>query len=319
MPSAGLVLAQPTDSKVLAEQLFGQGRDLAKTNKWAEACSKFEASLRYDAAIGTRLNLATCYEKIGKLASAWALFRDTAALALRAGDAARSEYALKQAAALLPRLPKLTVTGPATPPPGFAVTRDGLGLDLATLGTALYVDPGPHVVTASAPGFEQLKTTLTVGEAASESVVIRELTASKTPVADPKLQRGEEWENPVGRSERGRTQMLVGIGLAGGGAVLTGAGLIFGVHARSTYNDARALCGAELICANDASFEQGKDLVDRARTQATFSTVLVITGVAAAAAGAVAWVTATKRERAEATVMPIVTDGDLGVAIVGRF
>jgi hypothetical protein len=33
----------------------------------------------------------------------------------------------------------------------------------------------------------------------------------------------------------------------------------------------------------------------------------------------VAWVTAIKREHADAAVMPIVTDRDLGVAIVGRF
>jgi hypothetical protein len=317
--SASLAVAQPSDIKTLAEQLFAQGRELARANKWAEACPKFEASLRYNAGIGTRLNLATCYEKIGKLASAWALFRDTAALALRAGDAVRHDYALEQAAALLPRLPKLTIAGPRTPPPGFAVTRDGLALDLATLGTALYVDPGSHVVTASAPGFEQFNATLTVGEAESESVVIREPTPSRRPVADPKLQRGEERGNPAGRSELRRTQRLVGISLAGGGAVLTGAGLLFGVRARASYNDARTLCGAELICPNDASFEQGKDLVSRARTQATFSTALVITGIAAAVAGAVVWGTAIQREHAEAAVMPVVTDRDVGFAIMGRF
>jgi tetratricopeptide (TPR) repeat protein len=312
-------IAQPADSTALAQQLYDQGRELAKSDQWAEACPKFEASLRHDAALGTRLNLATCYERIGKLASAWALFRDTAALALEAGDAVRHDYALEQAAALLPRLPKLTIAGPRTPPPGFAVTRDGLAIDLATLGTALYIDPGLHEVTASAPGFEQFNATLTVGEAESASVVIREPTPSRTPVADPKLQWRKERERAVGGADPGRTRKLVGIGLAGGGAVLTGAGLLFGVLARANNNDARTLCGAELICPNDAAFEQAKDLVGRARTQATFSTALVITGIAAAVANAVVWGTAIKRERAEAVVMPVVTDRDVGFAIVGGF
>lgn len=182
VPNAGLVLAQSTGSKALAEQLFEQGRELAKTNKWAEACSKFEASLRYDVALGTRLNLATCYEKTGKLASAWAMFRDSAALASRADDAARRDYALQQAMALVPRLPELTIAGPTSPPAGFAVTRDGLALDLATLGIALYVDPGSHVVTASAPGFEPFRTAIAVGEAESGSVVIPEPTPVRTAV-----------------------------------------------------------------------------------------------------------------------------------------
>src|SRR5258705_4587415 len=99
--SAALANAQPVGNKVLARQLFEQGRSLAKVNKWAEACPKFEASLRYDATLGTRLNLATCYEKLGKLASAWGLFRDSADLASQASDTARRDYALQQIAALL--------------------------------------------------------------------------------------------------------------------------------------------------------------------------------------------------------------------------
>lgn len=321
---AAPVIAQQADSKLLAEQLFEQGRQLAKANKWVEACPKFEASLRYDATLGTRLNLATCYEKIGRLASAWGLFRDSAELALRAGDTARSDYALKQAAALLPRLPKLTIAGPPMPPPGFAVTRDGIALDLAALGSELYVDPGPHEVTASAPGFEQFKATITVNEANSGSIVIPELARSKTPNVDPQPQaqpqpRTAQPARLVDGPAPGRTRKIIGIGVTGGGAILTGVGLLLGARANATYNDAKTLCGAKLICENDADFEKGKDLIERSRTQATLSTVLVATGLAAVAAGVVVWVTAPRRERVETTVVPVVTDRDLGVAVMGRF
>jgi uncharacterized protein HemY len=74
---AGRAQAQSADSSALAEQLFNQARDLVKANKWAEACPKFEASLRYDPVLGTRLNLANCYEHVGKLASAWGLYRES--------------------------------------------------------------------------------------------------------------------------------------------------------------------------------------------------------------------------------------------------
>src|SRR6187549_3107203 len=99
---AGRVHAQ---SGAVAEQLFNEARELAKSNRWAEACPKFEASLRYDAALGTRLNLATCYENVGKLASAWGLYRDSVDFATKTSNTKRADYARKQAAALEPRLP----------------------------------------------------------------------------------------------------------------------------------------------------------------------------------------------------------------------
>jgi hypothetical protein len=321
--------AQPTDNKVLAEQLFEQARALAKADQWAEACPKFEASLRYDATLGTRLNLATCYEKVGKLASAWAQFREAAERARLASDTARRDYANKQAAALLPRLPKLTIAGPATPPEGFAVTRDGVVLELAALGSALYVDPGFHEVAASAPGFEPFKAAVRIEEAQAKSVVIRELVAIKRPAtpepppeAPAVAAEDEDDERPSTPADPARTRRWIGLGVGGGGVLLAGIGLVVGAAARSTYHDAKSLCGPELVCDDEAELARGRDLISRARTRATLSTVFVVTGAAAAVAGAVVWFTAPRRERRERRVtgvVPVVTDRDVGVAVVGRF
>jgi tetratricopeptide (TPR) repeat protein len=315
--------AQPAENKVLAEQLFAQARALVKAGNWAEACPKFEASLRYDATLGTRLNLATCLERIGKLASAWGLFRDSAELASVAGDIARRDYALEHADDLLPRLPKLTIAGPGVPPPGFTITRDGVALDLAALGTALYVDPGPHEVTASAPGFEPFKTTVSVGEAGAESVVLPELVPARTPQGDPRSSSSLRIESPERLTDNGSetngSRKLIGLGVAGAGTALAGVGFFLGLRASSAFDDARTLCGAELICDNAADFARGEALIDRARTRATLSTVLVITGLAAVTAGAVVWITAPRRKHVEAAIVPVVTDRDLGLAVTRRF
>src|SRR5215471_5318240 len=126
---AGRAHAQSGNDSSIAEQLFNQGRELAKANHWGEACPKFEASLHYDPALGTRLNLATCYEHVDKLASAWGLYRESSELASQAGDVKRRDYAQKQAAALEPRLPRLAIAPPARPPAGFVVKRDGMAID----------------------------------------------------------------------------------------------------------------------------------------------------------------------------------------------
>src|SRR6185312_7749645 len=81
LASAAPVAAQtPTQDQVIAEQLFEQGRTLVTANNWPAACPKFEESLKLDPTLGTKLNLATCYEHIGKIASAWSLYREAAEL-----------------------------------------------------------------------------------------------------------------------------------------------------------------------------------------------------------------------------------------------
>jgi tetratricopeptide (TPR) repeat protein len=227
--------AQSVDTKALAEQLFNQARDLAKAGQWAEACPKFEASLRYDPVLGTKLNLATCYEHVGKLASAWGLYRDAIELARKAGDAKRAEYAQKQASAIEPRLPTLRITIAESPPPGLVVQRDGIALDAAAFGAALYVDPGAHEVIASAPGFTSFKQSLTLVEGKAETLAIPALSKERAPERKPEAPQSaaktrlEATQAPPPPPSRTRT--YVGLGLAAAGLAAAGTGLVFGWQA----------------------------------------------------------------------------------------
>lgn len=319
---ATTVASAQTDNKALAEQLFNQGRELAAKGDWAAACPKFEASLRYDAALGTKLNLANCYEKVGKLASAWGLYRDAAELAAKAGDTKRKDYALGQAGALEKRLPKLTITVGANAPAGLTVTRDGVAVDPAAYGSALYVDPGEHVVVASAPGFESFTSNVTSKEGALGGVVIPPLVAK--PEAKPEDIMKPEGESPptdVVETNPGRTRKIIGISVAAGGVVIAGVGLVFGLKASGKFDDAKALCGADLECDSDPDYAEGKQLISDARSQATLSTVLVAVGGAAVVTGVVVWLTAPKGKAAEtsAHLTPVVTDRGAALVLGGRF
>jgi len=308
------------NSSALAEQLFNQARDFAKANQWAEACPKFEASLRYDPVLGTRLNLATCYEHIGKLASAWGLYRESLELARKAGDMKRADYAQKQATALESRLPKLAISAPSNPPAGFIVKRDDTTVDAGALGVALYVDPGTHKVTASAPGFEAFTVTVTLVEGKTETLAIPALAAKPVtaPVADSTSAAQRADTEPAAPRSKTRTYAAIGVGAAG--VVAVGVGLVFGAKASSTYNDAKARCGADLVCSNPADLDKAQDLMRDARSRATLSTVLVVGGGAAIAAGAVLFLTAPRaRERATARIMPVTHDGGAGLALTGTF
>src|SRR5208283_1046759 len=62
--------------KVASQALFEDARKLLVEGKYAEACPKFADSQRLDPSPSTLLNLANCWERSGKAATAWATYRE---------------------------------------------------------------------------------------------------------------------------------------------------------------------------------------------------------------------------------------------------
>ena len=85
LAAARPALAQGEGERAAAAQaLFDEAMRLMKADQNAAACPKLEESQRLDPGMGTEFRLAECYEKVGKLASAWAKFvsvADSAAVA----------------------------------------------------------------------------------------------------------------------------------------------------------------------------------------------------------------------------------------------
>src|SRR5262249_18357787 len=67
--------ASAEDPRAAAQAAFVEGRRLADAGDFAAAATRFEESDRLDPALGTTLNLAACYERAGRLASAARAFR----------------------------------------------------------------------------------------------------------------------------------------------------------------------------------------------------------------------------------------------------
>ncbi len=156
---AGVAHADPA----VAEAEYKRAKELVSQGKYVEACPLFEASYKEEPLLGAQINMADCHEHVGKTATAWAEFDEVAEKARRANDPTREAFAREHAAALLPKLAHLTLKKPASLLPGLTVTREGTDVT-ALLGTPLPVDPGPHSITESAPGYTPWSQTVTVAD-----------------------------------------------------------------------------------------------------------------------------------------------------------
>jgi hypothetical protein len=281
--------AQPSDSVAAAEQLFEQAKTMMDSGDFVGACPRFEASLKLDPALGTLLNLATCYEKQGKLASAWGHYREVVALATKAGDTARIDIAKEHAKALEPRLPKLTIHAPKPEIAGLVVTRDDQPVEAAALGVAFYVDPGDHVIAASAIDHKTYSTHITINEAEVQEVSLPQLQAA--PHAKPAA--GSVTTIIQQQSDPGSSQRIFGLTLGGAGIAALVTGIGFGFAARASYNSAfdDGLCHKDSYQCSAI----GQDRIDTAHTRALVANVTGGVGLALIAGGAALYFTAPKQ------------------------
>jgi tetratricopeptide (TPR) repeat protein len=259
------LVSAPARADVTAEQraaaqvLFDDARQLMTDKRYAEAGAKLEESLRLDPALGTLLNLAECQSQLGKTASAWANFQDGAFQAKSRGDTKREALARAKAAALEPRLSTLKVNAA----PGAEIRRDGALIAASALTSALPVDPGEHVISASAPGKKVWQTRVVVKDGADRVVL-------DVPALEP-----DPAAAAAGARRIGGTVLLV----AGAGGLVTSA--VFTGLAKSKYNDSLANgCNA-----NNGCNQVGFDLRNEARARGNVATAALIAGGVVAAGG----------------------------------
>lgn len=147
------VEARAGEGEKQAQALFVEGMKLMAKKQFAEACSKLAKSQELDPGMGTQFRLAECYEKLGRLASAFDQYALVADAAKAAGKPDREALAKRRATALEPKVAKLTISiAPSVAAlGGVEVLRDGVPVDRKLWGTAISVDPGDHIVTVRAP------------------------------------------------------------------------------------------------------------------------------------------------------------------------
>ncbi len=285
--------AQAGGNRVAAEALFNEGRSLMAKGKFKDACPKFEASQQLDPGLGTQLNLAECYEKLGKTASAWAEYKEAIPLARASGSKVRQDLATGRAEALESRLSTMTIRAMGVEDSAaLDIRRDGVRVLPAELNSAIPIDPGTHTVEASAPGKKKWSSTFEVGDAAKLAVEVPTLDSdSNAPAVEKPSAAPPPVEAPpdAGTSAHsGSGQRTVAVVIGAVGVVGLGLGTVFGLQAKSNWNDSKSHCTAFPYGCD----KEGTDLHSSANSKAAVSTVAFIAGGVALAASAVLWFSA---------------------------
>jgi hypothetical protein len=287
---SSLVLWQPAEVRAedprLAVDLFQSARQLMSEGKFERACPLLADSQKADPQPGTQLNLAVCYEKLGKTASAWSVYTDLS----QSGGPLQKQAASAAIERLQPKLSRLKVDvceRPNFDVSGLIVRRNGEELGQSSLGRPSPVDAGQYQIEANAPGFEKWSRSVMVsGDGDLQSVELCLLqpeprvapppvsTASSQARPAPPTSAESDTPHPGRRVQKSNGWLYASAGVGVGAAIFGGT---FALIAASQKSHAQG------SCPDKRCDDHGWKSVDSAKRSADIATVaFAVAGVAGA-------------------------------------
>lgn len=213
----------PPDLKT-ARELFQEAYKREQEGRFAEALETFRRVAIVRESASVRYRIASVLESLGRLREARDAFRALAAAqrSLPTNEQEISESAAERADGLDKRIPRIVLKLEADPPADARVTIDGAPVPASTEPRHVELDPGEHVVRATAPTARpsESRVTLTEGGEVAMTVVLERIVPVERsePVALA----------PAPAAPPAASNSLAYVALAAGGVLLvTGSVLLF--------------------------------------------------------------------------------------------
>jgi hypothetical protein len=294
--------AEPREDVARADVLFESGKSLRDSGRLSEACADFSESKRLAWGVGVSLYLADCYERLGRIASAWIEFRSAERLAKERSDA-RADVAGERAKDLEAKLNRMTIEVASTlANEGIQVLRDGEPVAPEEWGLAVPVDPGDHVVESTLPG--------------RATRAWRAHLDATSVMASVRIDFAEEAANSGGTTADGESSKGSAIGPAAAGerTVSDAAATRRGIGVGLLATGAAAVCGGAALAIAAASAPSG---AASDSTLQAVSTVSFVAGAATLLSGVVLYLT--PAASGGVVVVPAAAAGGGGALVRGVF
>ncbi len=263
-----------------ARAKFQQGIELEHAGNWAGALSVFREVGQVRMTPQVRYHIATCEEKLGKLVVALGGYE----LALSDAEGMQPEFIAEVEAAIAQlkgRIPKLVIQR-GDGADAASIELDGVTLGNSSVGVETAVDPGPHTISASAPGRARYTQTVSIseGETHALSVTLEPLAADAPPPPPPVTEQPPVTEGP--KLKYGITPYILG---GVGAASLVTSGIFFYLN-QSAVSDLEYRCpDHDCTKLNKEAWSSAQDDYDSAKTKEVVAWVTGGVGVAALGAG----------------------------------
>jgi hypothetical protein len=317
--------AQSDSDKATARELYQQGQDALDAKDYKKAEDSFRRGDALFHAPTLSLGLARAQAAQGKYVEAWENYhRIIIENVTSSGPFARAlDEAKKEITTVEGRRSRVTIT--VSGADGTKVILDDAPLKNEALGIERFIDPGQHVVKATADGYKPVNRPFKVDEGKAETVPITmEKDTGAPAVVPPVAGPGTTPETPgtaqpatADVSTKGgsmnKTLGFVALGVGGAGLV---AGLVTGFIALGKHSD---LSNA---CQNGNCTADKQSDVDSYHSMGTISTIGFVIGGVGIAGGAILLLTAPKAQTAPPPpigfyVSPYVGPGTVGAT--GQF
>ncbi len=312
--SAAPAAAQTDADKATARQLGIEAQEALDKKDFKTAEDRFRRADQLFRAPTLALGLARALSANGKYVAAQETYnriiRDGAPAGSPPAFVKAVEDAKAEVTAVSAKIGSvvITVTGAENP----KITLDDQPFPAAALGVKRPVDPGAHVVRASADGYKPAEVRVTVGEAGSANATLtlekdaNAVAAAAVPAAGPAgaPPNADQGSTPPPISTEGgslnKPLGFVALGVGGVGLVVGG---ITGFIALGKHADLEKACPGG-VCQADK-----KDEVSRYRSMGTISTIGFVVGAVGVAAGTVLLLTAPSGAKAASVRVPYVAKG----------
>jgi hypothetical protein len=279
--------AQDAKELARARVAFQQAIELEQAGNHSAAVRMFREVGQVRMTPQVRFHIALCEDKLGKLVAALGGYELALAEADSVGPEFRAEVE-ENVNRLRARIPKLVIRR-GEGAEAAAIELDSEALGDSSVGVEVPLDPGPHAITAHAPGHHPFEATVTLAPGETKSL---ELVLEALPAPEASVSRDAGASNVLPAQKRPKLLPYVVGGVGAASLVASGVFLAFRQTTASDLDEA---------CKGGLCPKSKEDDYSRLKTYHYGSLVTFGVGVAAVGTATVLLVLDARQSRKEAS------------------